>query len=127
MSEHLRAGLRSSDLRGTPCRDPDIIHRPVCLFRQHRARGPIPGGGTVKHLTLPGRKFSAPSRQRESDSVSPSNDLALEFESVDAGYGRVPVLKQVTFALRKGTVAALLGPNGAGKTTLLRVASGLLR
>jgi branched-chain amino acid transport system ATP-binding protein len=81
----------------------------------------------VKHLTLPGRKFSAPSRQRESDAVSPRNDLALEFESVDAGYGRVPVLKQVTFALRKGTVAALLGPNGAGKTTLLRVASGLLR
>ena len=50
----------------------------------------------------------------------------LRLESVTAGYGEVPVLRDVTLALPDRSVVAVLGPNGAGKTTLLRVASGLL-
>ncbi|MEW2331339.1 ABC transporter ATP-binding protein [Micromonospora chersina] len=51
----------------------------------------------------------------------------LEVEAVNAGYGPVPVLRDVTFAVPAGTIAAVLGANGAGKTTLLRTLSGLLR
>jgi len=51
----------------------------------------------------------------------------LELRDVDAGYGAVTVLQQVTLGVPEGSVVALLGANGAGKTTLLRVASGLLR
>ncbi|GGR95268.1 ABC transporter ATP-binding protein [Micromonospora fulviviridis] len=51
----------------------------------------------------------------------------LEVEAVSAGYGPVPVLRDVTFAVPAGTIAAVLGANGAGKTTLLRTLSGLLR
>lgn len=51
----------------------------------------------------------------------------LEVEALRAGYGPVPVLRDVAFTVPTGTVAAVLGANGAGKTTLLRTLSGLLR
>jgi ABC-type Mn2+/Zn2+ transport system ATPase subunit len=44
-----------------------------------------------------------------------------------AGYGRLPVIEEVTFAVEPGERIALLGPNGGGKTTLLRVLLGELR
>lgn len=51
----------------------------------------------------------------------------LDVEALDAGYGQVSVLRNVTLHCETGTVVALLGPNGAGKTTLLRTISGFLR
>jgi ABC-type Mn2+/Zn2+ transport system ATPase subunit len=44
-----------------------------------------------------------------------------------AGYGRLPVIEDVTFEVEGGQRVALLGPNGGGKTTLLRVLLGELR
>jgi branched-chain amino acid transport system ATP-binding protein len=52
--------------------------------------------------------------------------VKLELQGVEAGYGKVKVLRAVDLVVPKGSVVALLGANGAGKTTLLRVASGLL-
>jgi branched-chain amino acid transport system ATP-binding protein len=51
----------------------------------------------------------------------------LEVEGLEAGYGDVVVLRDVSFTVEEGQVAAILGPNGAGKTTTLRAVSGLLR
>ncbi|HEX6499179.1 MAG TPA: ABC transporter ATP-binding protein [Micromonosporaceae bacterium] len=45
---------------------------------------------------------------------------------VDAGYGPVQVLDQVSVEVRTGEVVALIGPNGAGKSTLLRAATGMI-
>ena len=49
----------------------------------------------------------------------------LEARDLDAGYGRVRVLRGVSLTVQAGKIVALLGANGAGKTTLLRAISGL--
>ncbi len=48
----------------------------------------------------------------------------LELDDVHAAYGRIEVLRGVTFKVPTGSVVALLGPNGGGKTTTLKIASG---
>ena len=52
------------------------------------------------------------------------NAPILELRDVHAAYGRIEVLRGVSFKVPKGAVVALLGPNGGGKTTTLKVASG---
>jgi branched-chain amino acid transport system ATP-binding protein len=49
----------------------------------------------------------------------------LEVRNLDAGYGRVDVLRGVSMRVPAGKIVALLGANGAGKTTLLRAITGL--
>ena len=48
----------------------------------------------------------------------------LSFTNVSAGYGGVPVLRDVSFDIGEGEIAAIFGHNGAGKTTLMRCAVG---
>ena len=50
----------------------------------------------------------------------------LELDGVNAYYGRIQALRQVTLQVDKGEVVALIGSNGAGKTTTLRTISGLM-
>ena len=52
--------------------------------------------------------------------------IALAVENVASGYGPHLVLREVSFSVAEGTLAALIGPNGHGKTTLLRTISGLV-
>jgi branched-chain amino acid transport system ATP-binding protein len=51
----------------------------------------------------------------------------LEVRDLGGGYGRVPVLREVSLNVAAGTVVGLLGANGAGKSTLLRMIAGVLR
>ena len=50
----------------------------------------------------------------------------LELAGVDALYGRIRALRDVTISVDQGEVVALIGSNGAGKTTTLRTISGLM-
>jgi ATPase subunit of ABC transporter with duplicated ATPase domains len=49
----------------------------------------------------------------------PSGRHALEFKSVNKGYGDHEVIKDFSAAVQRGEKVALMGRNGAGKTTLL--------
>jgi ABC-type branched-subunit amino acid transport system ATPase component/branched-subunit amino acid ABC-type transport system permease component len=53
-----------------------------------------------------------------------SAEIVLAMEGVSAGYGEVGVLRDISLALRRGTVTALVGANGAGKSTLASMLSG---
>jgi branched-chain amino acid transport system ATP-binding protein len=50
----------------------------------------------------------------------------LEVSGLSAGYGAVPVLRDVTLRIHPAEIVALVGSNGAGKTTLLRALSRML-
>ena len=60
------------------------------------------------------------------DALDVSASPVLEVESLDAGYGGRPIVRNFSLTVRAGEVTALLGPNGAGKTTLLRTLAGAL-
>ena len=51
----------------------------------------------------------------------------LEVDNIDAHYGRIRALEDVTLRVYEGEIVTLIGANGAGKTTTLRAISGLVR
>jgi len=51
----------------------------------------------------------------------------LELEGVQARYGPIQALHDVSLSIDEGQIVALLGANGAGKTTTLRAVSGTVR
>jgi branched-chain amino acid transport system ATP-binding protein len=50
----------------------------------------------------------------------------LEVARLSAGYGEMPVLREVSLEIRPAEIVAMVGSNGAGKTTLLRALSRLI-
>ncbi len=50
----------------------------------------------------------------------------VNVSNLEFGYGKSPVLRNLTLRLQAGNVYCLLGKNGVGKTTLLKLLSGLL-
>lgn len=57
-----------------------------------------------------------------SDAAAP----LLKVEGLSAGYGELPVLRDIALEVRRAEIVALVGSNGAGKTTLLRALSRVL-
>ena len=53
--------------------------------------------------------------------------LRLSVKNVDAGYGAVRALHDVSIELREGETVALLGTNGNGKSTLIKCLMGMVR
>ncbi len=51
----------------------------------------------------------------------------LEIKNINAGYGYLQVLWDVSFNISKGEFIALVGPNGAGKSTTLKTIAGLIK
>ena len=50
----------------------------------------------------------------------------LAVTDLNASYGRVQALRDVSLSVERGEIVAVIGPNGAGKTTLLNAISGIV-
>jgi len=55
------------------------------------------------------------------------SERLIDIKNLNAGYGGIAVLRDLSMHVDAGEVVALLGPNGAGKTTTLLTISGLLK
>ncbi len=59
-------------------------------------------------------------------SISSETQPLVKIDNVSFTYGGIPVLKNITFDVKKGDFLGLIGPNGSGKTTLLKLILGFL-
>jgi peptide/nickel transport system ATP-binding protein len=55
-----------------------------------------------------------------------SDDIVLNIENVDAAYGTLKVLENVSIRLPRGKTVSIVGESGSGKSTTARVVTGLL-
>ena len=51
----------------------------------------------------------------------------LTIKKLNAAYGKIPALKNISLEVRSGQVVSIIGANGAGKSTLLKAVSGLVK
>jgi ABC-type branched-subunit amino acid transport system ATPase component len=54
-------------------------------------------------------------------------DAHLRVEGLTAGYGALPIIRDVGVCVRRAEVVTIIGPNGAGKSTLLKAITGALQ
>jgi len=52
--------------------------------------------------------------------------LLLRAEGLTAGYGKVPILHDVSLEVRAGEMVSVIGPNGAGKSTTFKAIVGFV-
>ena len=52
--------------------------------------------------------------------------MMLNVQALRTGYGRIPILNGISFAVNQGEFIGILGHNGMGKTTLLKALMGFL-
>jgi branched-chain amino acid transport system ATP-binding protein len=52
--------------------------------------------------------------------------MMLHVKGLRTGYGRIPILNGISFAVNQGEFIGILGHNGMGKTTLLKALMGFL-
>ncbi len=49
----------------------------------------------------------------------------LELSGITAGYGKIPIIRDIDLVVARGETLAVIGPNGSGKSTLAKTVIGL--
>lgn len=55
------------------------------------------------------------------------NEIVLKVSHLSKKIKKSPIIKDVSFELKRGEILGLLGPNGSGKTTILKMLVGLIK
>ncbi len=66
-------------------------------------------------------------REGSDDPARPAADPLLRVDRIDASYGKVQILHEVSLHVYPAEVVSIIGPNGAGKSTVLKAIMGLLK
>jgi ABC-type branched-subunit amino acid transport system ATPase component len=61
------------------------------------------------------------------DPATRQGEPILRVENIDAAYGKVQILHEVSMVVHPGEAVSIIGPNGAGKSTVLKSVCGLLK
>ncbi|HEV2129118.1 MAG TPA: ABC transporter ATP-binding protein [Thermomicrobiales bacterium] len=64
--------------------------------------------------------------ERGEDPAAERPNPLLRVDSIDAAYGKVQILHDVSMVVHPAEVVSIIGPNGAGKSTVLKSVMGLL-
>ena len=59
--------------------------------------------------------------------MRPTGKPLVTFDRVTLGYGKTPIVPNLSFEIPEGDFLGMVGPNGAGKTTVLRAILGTLK
>ena len=58
--------------------------------------------------------------QQEEGRVAMREGYHFSARGLTVGYDNIPLIKDITFNLKKGEILTLIGPNGSGKSTILK-------
>jgi ATP-binding cassette subfamily C protein len=64
-------------------------------------------------------------RETHAGTLAPVLDKECRFENVTFAHDKTPIIRNVSFAIEKGSITVLQGQSGAGKTTLIDLLTGL--
>ncbi len=56
----------------------------------------------------------------------PDADAVIDVHSLTRSFGSLVAVRDVSFAVQRGSIFGLLGPNGSGKSTIIRMLLGIL-
>ena len=84
--------------------------------------------GTRTMLSAPSQEYTRSlwSVRSLAKAEEKGDDIILSIDNVDAAYGKVKVLHDVSIAVPRGKTVAVVGESGSGKSTTARVITGLL-
>ncbi len=68
----------------------------------------------------------SPSQVRAGATVADRPEPIISADAISLGYGRVPVVRDLSIDVGRGEIVAVLGANGAGKTTTVLGLAGML-